>query len=48
MAEYIKLDPGPLTALRTVNPRLISCNVKMTSCAACAFIVVCAGIDQQT
>ena len=30
MAEFVKLNPGALEALRTVNPRLISYNVEMT------------------
>ena len=30
MAEFVKLNPGNLTELRTVNPRLISYNVEMT------------------
>ena len=30
MAEIIKLNPGALTELRTVDPRLISYNVEMT------------------
>ena len=30
MAQYIKLDPGVLQELRTMNPRLVSYNVEMT------------------
>ena len=30
MAQFVKLAPSKLTALRTVNPRLISYNVEMT------------------
>jgi len=30
MAQFVKLTPDALTALRTVNPRLISYNVEMT------------------
>ncbi len=41
MSEYIQLNPGALTALRTINPRLISYNIEMTEVTgACAFIVV--------
>ena len=30
MAQIVKLDPGKLTALRTINPKLVSYNVEMT------------------
>ena len=39
MAEYIKLNPGALTQLRTVNPRLIKLAKELTP-GSCACILV--------
>ena len=41
MAELVKLNPGELTKLRDMNPRLISYNVEMTEVTGgCTFIVL--------